>query len=134
MALLFLLFSGTIAVAPEARTHEMGQRSAEDVARQIRELYLNGQISITARGQQIEVPDEPSVLCEGNQKDKREGPCRYIARPAVAVPRLSLSPTGKMVYALPPPTGKAYPMSTANALGPAPPRSPLSGAAIRRWI
>jgi hypothetical protein len=36
----------------------------------------------------------------GHQRDKRERLCRYIARPAVAVPRLSLSSTGKVVYSL----------------------------------
>jgi hypothetical protein len=40
------------------------------------------------------------VGCEGHQKDKRERLCRYIARPAVAVPRLSLSSNGKVVYTL----------------------------------
>jgi len=40
------------------------------------------------------------VSCEGHQKDKRERLCRYIARNAVAVPRLSLSSTGKVVYTL----------------------------------
>ena len=40
------------------------------------------------------------VSCEGHQKDKRERLCRYIARPAVAIPRLSLSFTGKVVYTL----------------------------------
>ena len=40
------------------------------------------------------------VSREGHQKDKRERLCRYIARPAVAVPRLSLSSTGKVVYTL----------------------------------
>jgi hypothetical protein len=40
------------------------------------------------------------VSCEGKQRDKRERLCRYIARPAVAVPRLSLSSTGKVVYTL----------------------------------
>ena len=40
------------------------------------------------------------VNCEGHQKNKRERLCRYIARPAVAVPRLSLSSTGKVVYTL----------------------------------
>ena len=45
------------------------------------------------------------VSCEGHQKDKRERPggvplCRYIARPAVAIPRLSLNSTGKVVYTL----------------------------------
>ena len=45
------------------------------------------------------------VSCEGHQKNKRDRSggvplCRYIARPAVAVPRLSLSSTGKVVYTL----------------------------------
>jgi ribosomal protein S27E len=40
------------------------------------------------------------VSCEPHQKDKRERLCRYIARSAVAVPRLSLSSTGKVVYSL----------------------------------
>jgi hypothetical protein len=45
------------------------------------------------------------VGCEGHQRNKRERPggvplCRYIARPAVAIPRLSLSSTGKVVYTL----------------------------------
>jgi len=40
------------------------------------------------------------VSCEGHQKDKRERLCRYIARPAVAIPRVSLSSTGKVVYTL----------------------------------
>jgi hypothetical protein len=40
------------------------------------------------------------VSCEGHQRDKRERLCRYIARPAVAIPRLSLSSTGKVVYTL----------------------------------
>ena len=40
------------------------------------------------------------VSCEGHQKDKRERLCRYIARPAVAGLRLSLSSTGKVLYTL----------------------------------
>ena len=40
------------------------------------------------------------MSCEGHQKDKRERLCRYIARPAVAGPRLSLSSTGKVLYTL----------------------------------
>jgi hypothetical protein len=40
------------------------------------------------------------VSCEGHQKNKRERLCRYIARPAVAIPRLSQSSTGKVVYSL----------------------------------
>lgn len=40
------------------------------------------------------------VSCEGHQRGKRERLCRYIARPAVASPRLSLKSTGKVVYTL----------------------------------
>ena len=40
------------------------------------------------------------VSCEALQKDKRERIFRYIASPPVAVPRLSLSSTGKVVYTL----------------------------------
>jgi len=40
------------------------------------------------------------VNCEGHERNKRERLCRYIARPAVAIPRLSLSSTGKVVYTL----------------------------------
>ena len=40
------------------------------------------------------------VSCEGHQRSKRERLCRYIARPALAVPRLSLSCTGKVLYTL----------------------------------
>ena len=40
------------------------------------------------------------VSCEGHQRDKRERLLQYIARPAIAVPRLSLSFTGKVVYSL----------------------------------
>ncbi len=45
------------------------------------------------------------VNCEGHQKEKRDRPddvplFRYISRPAVAVTRLSLSSTGKVVYTL----------------------------------
>ncbi|NMT62399.1 secretin N-terminal domain-containing protein [Marinobacter orientalis] len=61
---LLLLFSGAIAAEPEARTYQMDQRSAGDVAGQIRELYPDGQVAITARGQQMVVRGEPSVLDE----------------------------------------------------------------------
>ncbi len=61
---LLLLFSGTAAAQPEARTYQMGQRSAESVAQQIRELYPDDQVSITARGQQMVVRGEPAVLDE----------------------------------------------------------------------
>ena len=40
------------------------------------------------------------VSCDGHRQDKRERLCRYIARPPMAVPRLSLSSTGKVLYTL----------------------------------
>jgi hypothetical protein len=40
------------------------------------------------------------VSCEGHQRSKHERLCRNIARPAVAIPRLSLSSTGKVVSTL----------------------------------
>ena len=46
--LLILLFSSSVLAALEARTYQMTQRSAEGVAQQIRELYPDGQVSITA--------------------------------------------------------------------------------------
>ena len=64
LLLILLLFSGAIAAAPEARTYQMAQRSAAGVAQQIRELYPDGQVSITARGQQMVVRGEPEVLDE----------------------------------------------------------------------
>lgn len=40
------------------------------------------------------------MSCEGHERNKREQLCRYIARPAVAAPRLALTSTGKVVYTL----------------------------------
>ena len=40
------------------------------------------------------------MSCEGKQKDKRGRFCSYLARPAAAIPRLSPSSTGKVVYTL----------------------------------
>jgi hypothetical protein len=40
------------------------------------------------------------VTCEAYQREVRERLCRYIARPAVAEQRLTVSATGKVVYLL----------------------------------
>ncbi len=66
----------------------------------------------------------------GHQKDKRERPggvplCRYIARPAVAVLRLSLNSTGKVLYTL-----KARGSRPLTGMGRH--RWHSTGAAIRR--
>ena len=57
------------------------------------------------------------VSCEGDQKDKRERLCRYISRPSVAVPRLSLSSTGKVVYALKSPYRESLPHERSECFG-----------------
>jgi hypothetical protein len=40
------------------------------------------------------------VSAEAHQRDVRERLCRYIARPAVAEKRLTVSAQGKVVYLL----------------------------------
>ena len=70
------------------------------------------------------------VSSEGHQKNKRDRSGgvplrRYIARPAVAVPRLSLNSTGKVVYSL-----KAR--GSRHPTGMERPRWRSIGAAIRR--
>ena len=57
------------------------------------------------------------VSCEGRQKNKRERLCRYIARPPVAVPRLSLSSTGKVVYTLKTPYRESLPHERSECFG-----------------
>jgi hypothetical protein len=57
------------------------------------------------------------VSCEGHQKNKRERLSRYIARPAVAVPRLSLSATGKLVYTLKTPYRQSLPHERSECFG-----------------
>lgn len=64
LMLVLLLLSNVLAAAPEARTYQLTQRSAEGVAQQIRELYPDGQVSISARGQQMVIRGEPEVLDE----------------------------------------------------------------------
>ena len=61
----------------------------------------NGRVPGLERGgKEKGVSRHAGVSGEGTQKDKRGGWGRYIARPAVAVPRLSLGSTGKVVYTL----------------------------------
>ncbi|MEX2476323.1 secretin N-terminal domain-containing protein [Marinobacter sp.] len=63
VAALMCLPSPASAV-PEARTYELRNRSAGDVADQIRDLYGNSQVNVTARGQQMVIRGEPEVLDE----------------------------------------------------------------------
>ena len=71
------------------------------------------------------------VSCEGHQKDKRERLCRYIARPAVAVPRLSLSSSGKVVYTLKTPYRESLPHERSECFGHGTTHVGFEGAAIR---
>ncbi len=57
------------------------------------------------------------VSCEGHQNNKRERLCRYIARPAVAIPRISKSSTGKVVYTLKTPYRESLPHERSECFG-----------------
>lgn len=63
--MLALLLVPTPAQAEtEARVYELRNRPATDVASQIRELYQNAPVTVTARSQQVVVRGEPSLLDE----------------------------------------------------------------------
>ena len=53
-----------MAATSEARTYTLDARPAEDVARQLRELYPGKQLTISSRGQQMIVRAEPRILDE----------------------------------------------------------------------
>ena len=68
LPLLVLLPLALVAqAAPEVRAYTLDERTAEDVASQLRALYPEDQLSITARGQQMLVRAEPRVLDEIGQ-------------------------------------------------------------------
>ncbi|WP_228263785.1 secretin N-terminal domain-containing protein [Marinobacter shengliensis] len=62
-ALVFALFS-TLALAQESRVYQLNNRTSVDVASQIKELYQQAPISVSARGQQLVVRGEPGLLDE----------------------------------------------------------------------
>jgi hypothetical protein len=72
------------------------------------------------------------VSCQEHQKNKRKRSggvplCLYIARPAVAVPRLSLSSTGKVLYILKTPYRDGTTQGQSHPLPRYPcPKSPLA--------
>ncbi|WP_342631266.1 secretin N-terminal domain-containing protein [Marinobacter alkaliphilus] len=63
LALVFALFS-TLALAQESRVYQLNNRTSADVANQIKELYQQAPVSISARGQQLVVRGEPGLLDE----------------------------------------------------------------------
>ncbi|MBS3805147.1 MAG: hypothetical protein KGY54_11395 [Oleiphilaceae bacterium] len=68
-ALLLALFLQTPgnAAASETRTYRLDNRPAEDVARQLKDLYPSGELAITAHGQQMIIRGSAGVLGEIEQ-------------------------------------------------------------------
>lgn len=65
LALVFALFSTlALALAQESRVYQLNNRTSADVANQIKELYQQAPVSVSARGQQLVVRGEPGLLDE----------------------------------------------------------------------
>ncbi len=68
VSLVLVVFLGitslAVHAAPETRQYQLHQRSAADVARQVRDLYASDNLTVTAQGQQLMVRGEPRVLDE----------------------------------------------------------------------
>ncbi|MEX0604682.1 MAG: secretin [Marinobacter sp.] len=67
VGLLFVVlfsFASPLAAAPEARTYDLNNRPAQDIAAQLRELYPGDQLAISTSGQQMILRGEPQVLDE----------------------------------------------------------------------
>lgn len=63
--ILVLLLAPVSAIAQtEARVYQLNNRPADDVAGQIRELYQNAPVTVTARGQQVVVRGDQLLLDE----------------------------------------------------------------------
>jgi hypothetical protein len=70
LSLMTVLFLALLTVSTaawaqsEARVYELNNRTADDIAIQIRELYQQAPVTVTARGQQLVVRGEPTLLNE----------------------------------------------------------------------
>lgn len=64
LVLLLGLFSNSALAQAESRAYQLENRPGEDVAVQIRELYQGSPVTVTARGQQLVVRGEPTLLDE----------------------------------------------------------------------
>jgi hypothetical protein len=70
LSLMTVLFLALLTVSTptwaqsEARVYELNNRTADDIALQIRELYQQAPVTVTARGQQLVVRGEPTLLDE----------------------------------------------------------------------
>lgn len=64
LMLALCLLPASVVAQTEARVYELQNRPASDVAGQIRELYQNAALTVTARGQQVVVRGEQPLLDE----------------------------------------------------------------------
>ena len=64
LAVVLLLMSSVVQAEPEARIYQLQNRTAEDMAGQIKDLYRQTPITVTANGQQLVVRGEPAQLDE----------------------------------------------------------------------
>lgn len=62
--LTMLTVSSAAWAQSEARVYELNNRTADDIALQIRELYQQSPVTVTARGQQLVVRGESALLDE----------------------------------------------------------------------
>lgn len=62
--LVLAFLGGTSFVQAESRTYQLNNRPGADVASQVRELYQNEPVSLTARGQQLVVRGSQQLLDE----------------------------------------------------------------------
>lgn len=64
LVLVLGLISNSALAQAESRAYQLENRPGEDVAVQIRELYQGSPVTVTARGQQLVVRGEPTLLDE----------------------------------------------------------------------
>ncbi|WP_051146647.1 secretin N-terminal domain-containing protein [Marinobacter daepoensis] len=64
LILTLLVLSTPARAQPEARVYQLNNRTAEDIATQVRELYQQAPVSVTARGQQLMVRGDAALLDE----------------------------------------------------------------------
>ncbi|WP_372964712.1 secretin N-terminal domain-containing protein [Marinobacter sp.] len=57
-------FAAGVLAQPEARIYQLNNRTAEDVSQQIRTLYQQSPVTVTARGLQLVIRGEPELLDE----------------------------------------------------------------------
>ncbi|WP_323751582.1 secretin N-terminal domain-containing protein [Marinobacter sp.] len=64
LLLALSVFATSVQAEPEARIYQLKSRTAEDVSQQIRALYQQAPVTVTARGLQLVVRGEPALLDE----------------------------------------------------------------------